>query len=133
MSDRDRELDEPSLRELMKKLGNDSRLLVRQEMELARSELSHELARMKRGLVAVAVAAALFNGGLLLVLFGLVLALGLIVPVWLSLVIIAAAACALGAALLLRQRPLFDEARRAGTSALSHLHDDIDAMRGAMP
>ncbi len=52
------------------------------------------------------VGAALLSGGFLLVLFGITLALGLVVPLWLSLLIVAGSSCAVGVSLLMRHKSI---------------------------
>jgi hypothetical protein len=124
--------EEPSLRELMKKLGNDSRLLMQQELELMRTEVAGEMNALKRASVSIALGAALLHGGFLLVLFGITLALGLVVPLWLSLVIVAGVSCAVGVALLMRQKSILIGAADTPRRAVAHLRDDVDAIKGAM-
>lgn len=68
--------NEPALGELLKQLANDSAMLVRQELTLAKAEMRANLKSASRAATMVAVGAVLaLLGGLVLVAF-LVIALG---------------------------------------------------------
>ncbi len=83
---------ERSVGELFGALASDASLLVRQEVRLATKELSQKAGYAAGKSVTVAVGAALGLLGAMALVAGLVLALGLVIPVW-------AAALAVGAVL----------------------------------
>jgi hypothetical protein len=76
---------QPSIGELFGELSRDTATLIRQQMELARLELSQRIARLGKGLTRVVIGGALATGGLLAMVAGIVLAVtALGVPAWVS-------------------------------------------------
>src|SRR3954469_13675661 len=74
-----------SLGELFADLAHESSTLVRQEIELARAELSDKAASFARDVAFLAIGGAVLYAGLLAVLAALIIVLGSAgVPWWLS-------------------------------------------------
>jgi uncharacterized membrane protein YqjE len=71
-----RTLDEPSIGELLKQLGNETSHLLRQEINLARTELRETGDRVRTAAVQIAVAAGIALAGILALTAFLVVALG---------------------------------------------------------
>ena len=77
--------NEQSLSELFSELSRESSTLMRQQIELAKVELSDKMSRLGAGLARVVVGGLLAPGGLLVILAAVVLgvvAMG--VPAWLA-------------------------------------------------
>lgn len=77
--------NEQSLSELFSELSRESSTLMRQQIELAKVELSDKMSRLGAGLARVVVGGLLATGGLLVILAAVVLgvvAMG--VPAWLA-------------------------------------------------
>lgn len=92
MSTRFRE--ERSLGELFTDLLDDTRLLMRQEIELARTELSQKVSGYARDFGVIAAAGSVAYIGLMAIVAAAILGLGSVIPMW-------ASALAIGAVLVL--------------------------------
>lgn len=99
-TDRQRSARPPTIRKLLRHLLDQLSMLFRQELSLARAELSQSLTSLRAGAVSVALAGALLFAGLLLLLFAAVLAFALIVPAWLAAVLVGVIVLLIGASLL---------------------------------
>jgi uncharacterized membrane protein YqjE len=101
-----------SIGELLKRLSEDVRLLVRQEIELARAEIARKAATAGIGLALLGVAAALGLGILGALVAALILGLATALPAWAAalvaagvLVVLAGLAALAGVGALRRARP----------------------------
>ena len=73
----------PSLTELFADLSRETSTLVRQQMELARVEMSEKISRLSWNISKVAIGGAIAIGGLLAILAGIVLVVAAMgVPAW---------------------------------------------------
>ena len=88
MTEQDAELRERSIGELFSKLSNETSTLIRQEMELARAELTEKgkQAGKGAGLFGGAATVALLGAGAITA--GLVLLLALLIPDWLAAIVV---------------------------------------------
>jgi len=92
---------EPSLGELFADLSRETSTLVRQEVELAKTEMSHKAARMGKDVGFMAAGGAVAYAGLLALIATLIIALGQLgVPWWLSALLVGLAVTGLGAYLI---------------------------------
>ena len=83
---------QPSIGELFGELTRETRTLIRQQMELARLELSQRVSRLGKGLTRVVIGGALATGGLLAIVAGIVLAVTAMgVPAWVSALVVGGA------------------------------------------
>lgn len=88
---------EQSIGELFGNLSRETATLIRQQMELARVELSHRFARLGRSMGGVVLGGALATGGLLSIIAGIVLAISALgVPAWISALAVGAFVALLG-------------------------------------
>lgn len=94
-----RRVEEPSLGSLMSDLAQQASMLVRQEVELAKTEVTHSAQRMGKGAGFIAAGAALGYAGLLAVIATCMVLLALVVKAWLAALIVTALVLA-GAGLL---------------------------------
>ena len=72
------------VKELMRDFTNDSMLLMRQEIELAKRELSVQVQEAKKDAAATAVGGAVLYAGFLVLLGAVVLALGTAMAFWVA-------------------------------------------------
>jgi uncharacterized membrane protein len=86
--------------DLVRHLLDQVSTLFRQELSLATAELSRSLSALIVGITSVAVAGALLFAGLLVLLFAAVSGLALVLPAWLSAVIVGVVVVLIGASLL---------------------------------
>ena len=88
---------QPTSGELFGELTRETGTLIRQQMELARLELSQRVSRLGKGLTRVVIGGALATGGLLAIVAGIVLAVtALGVPAWVSALVVGAALALVG-------------------------------------
>jgi hypothetical protein len=82
------DLRERSIGELFSKLSNETSTLIRQEMELARSELTEKGRQAGKGAGLFGVAATVGLVGAGAITAGIVLLLALLIPDWLAAIIV---------------------------------------------
>ncbi len=88
--------DSRSLGQLFSTLASETGTLMRKELQLARTEIAKKVKDRRKDAGILGLGGALAHVGLLLFLFGVVLVLGLAIPLWLSALIIGAVVCAAG-------------------------------------
>src|SRR5262245_40910369 len=96
--------DDRSLGTLVGDLTQQVSELVRQEVQLARAEMSEQVDRLSGGVKALAVGSAFAYAGLTLMLLAAVLALSQVVPAWMAALFVGLVAANIGSLLLLRGR-----------------------------
>jgi hypothetical protein len=97
--------DDPSekpLRELLSELWENSEKLVRQEFQLALSELDDRIDKAKMALMSAAIGGAVIYAGVLAIVAALILLLAEVMAPWLAALIVGAVA-AIGGVLLLQK------------------------------
>ncbi|MDQ3363116.1 MAG: phage holin family protein [Actinomycetota bacterium] len=80
--------DERSLGELFSTLAQDTSTLVRQEMALAKTEMSQKASRAGKDVGFLAAGGAVAYAGLLAILAGAIILLGQVIPMWLSAILV---------------------------------------------
>ncbi|MHB1293695.1 MAG: phage holin family protein [Anaerolineae bacterium] len=76
--------EERSLGELFRDLLDDTRLLVRQEIELARTEMSQKLSQYAKDIAYIGIAGAVAYVGFMAIVAAAIIGLGAVIPMWLS-------------------------------------------------
>ena len=84
MQGRDQGRDERSLGELFAELAQETSTLVRQEVSLAKTEITHKASRAGRHVGILAAGGAVAYAGLLAILAGIIALLNLLMPLWVS-------------------------------------------------
>jgi len=80
--------EDPTLGELISRLGQQAGDLVRDEVELAKTELTHSAKRAGKGAGFIAAGAALGYAGLLAAIATCIILLALVVKLWISALVI---------------------------------------------
>jgi hypothetical protein len=88
------------VRSLLRQLLRDLSTLCRQEISLAKADLSGSLCAARRSIVVLTVGGAVLFGGLMALLSAAILALGLIMPMWLAALVVGVTVVILGCVLL---------------------------------
>jgi Putative Actinobacterial Holin-X, holin superfamily III len=88
------------VRSLLRQLFKDLSTLCRQEMALAKADLSGSLCAARRSIAVLMVGGAVLFGGLLALLSAAILALGAIMPMWLAALVVGMTVVILGCILL---------------------------------
>ena len=95
--------DDRSLGELFAELARETSTLVRQEVQLARDEVSQQVARVGRNIGALVAGGAVAYAGFLAILAAVILLLGdLGLPWWLAALLVGVVVAGIGAALVAR-------------------------------
>jgi uncharacterized membrane protein YqjE len=94
------ESTEPSLGSLLTELTDDMGRLVRQEIELARVETTQKISRATRSIVLMVVGGLIAYAGFITLLITAAIALGALMPYWLSSLLVGVVVLLVGAILL---------------------------------
>jgi len=94
--------EERSLGELFAELANETSTLVRQEVELAKTEMTHKATRMARDVGTIGAGGAVAYAGFLVLLAAVTLGLGQIIPLWVSALLVGLVVVIIGVALAQR-------------------------------
>jgi xanthine/uracil permease len=117
--------DERSLGDLFSDLSRETTTLVRQEVQLAKAELSQSATEAARGIGMLVAGGAVAYAGLLFVLLAIVF--GLIEAgwdAWLSALVVGVVVVAIGAILVLRARESLKPANLAPRRTIETLKED---------
>jgi hypothetical protein len=124
-------IEERPLRELVKALGNDASLLVRQEIELGRREFDQKLAKAKKELMALAIGGAVLYAGLLALGATVVLVLMLWMDAWVAALIVGGALLIVGTSLFLIGRYGLSDLEVAPRRTIESLRMDVRTIQQA--
>jgi hypothetical protein len=123
--------EERPLGELIGQLSRDGSLLIKQEIALAKLELSEKAARLKTQATFMAAGAvALYTGALALVA-GLILLLAEVTPAWVAALLVGTAIATVGAVLLLRGKNNLEKMDLTPDKTVSNLRQDVHAVAEA--
>lgn len=117
--------EERSLGDLFSDLARETTTLVRQEIQLAKAELTHSATEASRGIAMLAAGGVVAYAGLLFVLLAVVF--GLIeagLDAWVSALIVGLVVVAIGVVLLLRGRESLKPANLAPEKTVESLKED---------
>lgn len=87
---------EPGIGELFADLANQSRTLVIQEVALAKAELSQKMSQATRGMTYVGIGGAITYAGFLALVGAAIFGLALLMPAWLSALIVGVVVAIIG-------------------------------------
>ncbi len=88
--------DDRSLGELFSELSQETTTLIRQEVNLAKTEMSQKASRVGKDVGFMAAGGAVAYAGLLAILAGVIALLGLVIPLWLSALLVGLVVAGLG-------------------------------------
>ena len=124
--------DDRSLGELVAALSRETTTLVRQEVALARVELTHAATEVGKDVGFLAVGGAVAYAGLLAIVAAAVLALVQAgVTWWLAALIVGVVVAVIGYLLVRRGLDALKRAHLAPRQTMDTLKDDVDAITGA--
>jgi hypothetical protein len=90
------------LGELFSELASETGTLVRKEVELAKTEMTAKASSAGRNAAVVAAGGAVAFMGALAVLAGIILALAMVIPLWVSALLVGAVVAAIGGGLVMK-------------------------------
>ena len=96
------EKDDRSVGELFAELSRETVMLVRKEVQLARAEMGQKASRVGKNVGFLVVGGVVAYTGVLALVAGIILALGLLVPYWLSALVVGLVISAVGAFLVVK-------------------------------
>jgi uncharacterized membrane protein len=88
--------DDRSIGELFSELSQETATLVRQEVQLAKTEMSQKASRVGKDVGFLAAGGAVAYAGLLAIIAGVIFLLALVIPLWLSALLVGIAVAAAG-------------------------------------
>jgi uncharacterized membrane protein YqjE len=95
---------EPSLGQLLNELTGDMSTLVRQELELAKAETMQKVSQATRSIIMMVAGGLLAYAGLIAIVIAAAIALGSLMPYWLSSLIVGLVVVAIGGILVMSGR-----------------------------
>jgi Putative Actinobacterial Holin-X, holin superfamily III len=116
--------EERSLGDLFSQLTHDLSTLLRQEVMLAKTELSQKASKAGKDVGFLAVGGALAYAGFLVILAGVVLALGLVLPWWASALIVGVVVAAIGYFLIRKGQTALKQADLTPKQTIETLKED---------
>jgi len=122
--------DERSLGELFGDLAGQTGALVREEVALAKAELTQNATRAGKDVGVLVIGGAVAYAGLLALLAAVILGLATALPAWLAALIVGLVVVGIGAALLQRGRAALAHLDLAPRQTLATLTADVDAVKG---
>lgn len=124
--------EEPSLSELISQLTNDLQLLIRNELELAKIELSDQAKRGAKGAGLLAAAGVGGLLGLLLLSFAAAWGLAEVVPTGVAFAIVGVVFVVVAAVLAKRGQAQLAAFKPVPEQTLTTLKDDVDVAKASL-
>ena len=115
---------ERSFGDLFRQLTQDLSTLMRQEVMLAKTELSQKASEAGKDVGLLAVGGAIAYAGFLVILAGIVLALGLVLPWWASALIVGVVVAAIGYFLIRKGQTALKQANLTPKQTIETLKED---------
>ncbi|MDP9411838.1 MAG: phage holin family protein [Actinomycetota bacterium] len=116
--------DERSLGELFSELAQDTSTLVRKEVQLAKTEMSHKASRVGKDVGFLAAGGAVAYAGLLAILAGVIVLLGQAIPMWLSALLVGLVVAGVGYFLVRRGLDALKQEDLAPRQTIETLKED---------
>ena len=116
--------DDRSLGELFSELSQETTTLVRQEMNLAKAEMSQKASRVGKDVGFLAAGGAVAYAGLLAIIAGVIALLGLIIPLWLSALLVGLVVAGVGYFLVRRGLDALKQEDLAPRETIETLKED---------
>ena len=121
--------DERSIGELFAELANETSTLVRQEVQLAKTELTQKVTSAGRDAGMLGAGGALAYAGLLVLLAAVVIGLGELIPLWLSALIVGLIVVGVGYALIQRGLTGLKHLDPAPRETIQTIKEDVDMVK----
>jgi hypothetical protein len=118
--------DERSLGELFAELAHETSTLVRQEVALARTEMTQKVTQVGRDAGVIGVGSAVAYAGLLAIVAALILGLGQFIPLWLSALIVGLVVAGIGYVLIQRGLDALKRANLTPSETIATLKEDAE-------
>jgi hypothetical protein len=116
--------DDRSLGELFSELSQETTTLIRQEVNLAKTEMSQKASRVGKDVGFLVAGGAVAYAGLLAVIAGVIALLGLVIPLWLSALLVGLVVAAIGYFLVRRGLDALKQEDLAPRETIETLKED---------
>ena len=116
--------DDRSLGELFSELSQETTTLIRQEVNLAKTEMSQKASRVGKDVGFMAAGGAVAYAGLLAIIAGVIALLGLVIPLWLSAFLVGLVVAAIGYFLVRRGLDALKQEDLAPRETIETLKED---------
>jgi hypothetical protein len=117
--------DNRSLGDLFSTLANQTSTLVRQEVDLAKTEITQKVTRAGRGAGTIGAGAVLALGGYLALVATLIIVLDLFMPLWLAALVVGALLAGIGYALIQQGLNALKRVDPTPRQTIATLKDDV--------
>jgi len=118
--------DDRSLGELFAELSRESTTLVRQEIALAKAEMTQKATRVGKDVGFLVAGGAVLYAGFLGIMAAVILLLALFLPDWLAALIVGVAIAAVGGVLVQKGRQALTREDLAPRQTLETLKEDVE-------
>ena len=118
--------DDRSLGELFADLARDTSTLVRQEVALAKTEMTEKASKVGKDIASMAIGGAVAYAGVLALIAGVILGLGEFIPLWISALLIGAVVAGIGYMLIQRGRDALASEDLAPRQTIETLKEDAE-------
>jgi len=122
----ERQRDERSLGELFAELARETSSLVRQEVALAKTEVTQKASLVGRDVGRIGIGGAIAYAGLLALIGAVILILGLFLPLWLSALIVGLVVAGIGYALIQQGISALKRAELTPRQTIETLKEDAE-------
>ncbi len=116
--------DDRSIGELFAELTKETTTLVRQEVQLAKTEMTQKASEVGKDVGFLGVGGALAYAGLLAIIAGIILALGEIIPLWVSALVVGLVVAAIGGFLAWRGLNALKQVKPVPEQTIQTLKED---------
>lgn len=117
---------EPTIGELFAELSRETTTLVRQEMKLATTELSHKASRVGKDVGFLAVGGAVIYAGFLAIIAAVIIVLASLLPWWLSALLVGVVVAAVGGILVQRGLDALKHEKLAPEQTIATLKENAE-------
>jgi len=118
--------DERSLGDLFAELASETSTLVRQEMALAKTEMTQKAMQVGRGVGVIGAGGVIAHAGLLALIAALILGLGTFMPLWLSALIVGLLVVVIGYVMIQQGRAALKRTDLTPNKTIETLKEDVE-------
>jgi hypothetical protein len=123
------ERDDRSIGELVAELSRETTTLVRQELQLAKAEMSQKATRVGKNVGFLVVGGVVAYTGLLAILAAVIIILGNVIPLWISALAVGAAIALVGLVLVTKGANTLRQEDPAPRETMEILKEDKEWLR----
>jgi len=121
--------DERSIGQLFAELANETSTLVRQEVQLAKTELTEKVTSAGKDAGMIGAGGALAYAGLLAVIAAVIIGLGQLIPMWLSALLVGLAVIGVGYVLIQSGLSALKRIDPTPRETIQTLKEDVDMVK----